>query len=60
VEVLIGEARKEFNTEVAENTGDTQKKEEWECRAEAGRYTSSGDSEAAFEEAEEEIGEEGE
>src|SRR6266850_4589743 len=57
MEVPIGEM-KEFNTEVTESTEDGEK--EARSRAEARPQHSLGDAEAAFEEAEEEIREEGE
>src|SRR6266851_7608510 len=60
MEVLIGEAKKEFNTEVTENTENAEKKRKQERDAGAQRSICLRNFEAALQEAEEKVGEESE
>src|SRR5260370_710102 len=60
MEVLIGEAKKEFNTEVTENTENAEKKRKQERDAGAQRSICLRNFEAALQEAEEAVGEESE
>src|SRR6266849_8358703 len=60
MELLIGEAKKEFNTEVTENTENAEKKRKQERDAGAQRSICLRNFEAALQEAEEEVGEESE
>src|SRR6266851_1031175 len=60
MEVLIGEAKKEFNTEVTENTENAEKKRKQERGAGAQRSRCLRNFEAALQEAEEKVGEESE